>query len=678
MRISSRYLVSFMKRALGLVSFFFLFACEQPPDCEEGWVAGDDGACHCGAADGPICGEADVCVAESAACATPSCGDGTRWAAGAPAFRDATDDWGLRALGVEGVRLTVTDIDGDGWADLEVRRGRTGVDDFAETTSRNTFLLRNTGDGRFEDVTEASGILTRRQAEPGGRPVQVVAWGDVDNDGDLDVYTGVSTEDLEAVGNETSELLLNDGAGVFTLTAASNGLRRMDAVDAPAGASFVDVDHDGLLDLWVPEHNYSGSRGIYLQNDRLWRGDGGGGFTDVTDAFGLTTQDWMDHETLNMGLGHTRAWSANACDLDGDGFAELLASSYGRSPNHLWHAMGGAGYVNRSVESGYAYDGDLTWEDNQFARCFCQSNRAAEGCADVPAPLVSCSDNWNHDNDRNPWRLGGNSGATICGDLDNDGDLDLFTTEIRHWWAGAGSDGSEVLVNDGAATFSRPGDEALGLAIAQDGATWDEGHMTAAIFDFDNDGWNDIYLGASDYAGNRGRLYHNETDGSLAFVEVAPSEGIDHNRSHGVVVADFDRDGDLDVVVGHSRARCDASGPNDCYERPQVRFFENLAGDGGNFVQLDLEGGEGTNRAAIGARVTITAGGVTQTQEVGGGHGHYGAQNDRVLHFGLGAACEAEVSVRWPDGALTTETASVQSGLRYHWRQGERPAIVVD
>ncbi|MEQ8887449.1 MAG: hypothetical protein RID93_07435, partial [Sandaracinaceae bacterium] len=61
-----------MKRALGLVSFFFLFACEQPPDCEEGWVAGDDGACHCGAADGPICAEADVCVAESAACATPS------------------------------------------------------------------------------------------------------------------------------------------------------------------------------------------------------------------------------------------------------------------------------------------------------------------------------------------------------------------------------------------------------------------------------------------------------------------------------------------------------------------------------------------------------------------------------------------------------------------------------
>ena len=307
-----------------------------------------------------------------------------------------------------------------------------------------------------------------------------------------------------------------------------------------------------------------------------------------------------------------------------------------------------------------------------------QSNRSAEGCADVGAPLISCANNWNHDNDRNPWRLGGNSGATVCGDLDNDGDLDLFTTEIRHWWAGAGSDGSEVLVNDGGATFTRPGDEALGLAITHDGTTWDEGHMTAAVFDFDNDGWNDIYLGASDYAGNRGRLYHNETDGSLAFVEVSPDVGIDHNRSHGVVVADFDRDGDLDVIVGHSRARCDASGPNDCYERPQVRFFENLAGDGGNFVQLALEGGEGTNRAAIGARVTVTAGGVTQTQEVGGGHGHYGAQNDMVLHFGLGAACEAEVTVRWPDGALTTETASVQSGLRYRWRQGESPAIVVD
>jgi hypothetical protein len=324
--------------------------------------------------------------------------------------------------------------------------------------------------------------------------------------------------------------------------------------------------------------------------------------------------------------------------------------------------------------SGYAYDQSFTWEDNQFARCFCQANRSAEGCADVPAPLITCgTPNWNHANDRRPWRLGGNSGATICGDVDNDGDLDLFTTEIRHWWAGSGADGSELLVNDGATdpVFDRPGDAALGLEIAHGSGNWDEGHMTAAILDFDNDAWPDLYLGASDYPGNRGLLYHQSS--ALSFVEVAPAEGIDHNRSHGVVVADFDRDGDLDVIVGHSRARCGP--PNDCYATSQLRFFENLAGDGGNYVQLALEGAPGGNRGAVGARVRVTAGSVTQTQEVEGGHGHYGAQNDRVLHFGLGAACEAEVEVRWPDGTLTEERFTLPAGHRYQVRQGWLPTV---
>ncbi len=656
-------------------------ACESGPcdevTCGAGQMcAPSDGLCHCGVAStgavGPVCAPDDTCQPDLAVCMPAAvCGGGTRWAPGTSAFRDATDAWGLR--GVVGVKLSVTDVDGDGWADLEVRRGAARLED--DPAVRRTWLLRNTGE-RFEDITAASGLLARRLAEPGGRPVDVVAWGDVDNDGDLDVFTGAPTSDLEASGGETTELLLNDGAGVFTLTDASNALRRPDDIDAPAGASFVDVDHDGLLDLWVPEHNYSGASGmLYLQNDRLYRGDGTGLFSDVTDAMGMTTLGWSSSDDLNMGLSHTRAWSALACDLNGDGFSELLASSYGRSPNHLWQARpGGVGFDNRSVASGYAYDDDLSWQDNQFARCFCASNRMAEGCADVPSPLLSCArPNWSHERDREPWRLGGNSGATICADIDNDGDMDLMTGEIRHWWAGSGADGGEILVNDGTATFTRPGDDATGLAIDHGTTSWDEGHMTGAVFDFDNDGWPDVYVGGSDYAGNRGRLYQQES--ALSFREVSVADGIDHNRSHGVVVADFDRDGDLDVIVGHSRARCDAALPNDCYETSQVRFFENLAGDGGNFVQVRLEGGPGTNRSAIGARVRVTAGGVTQTQEVGGGHGLYGTQNDLVLHFGLGAACEAEVEVRWPDAALTVERFTLPAGHRFDLVQGQAPSV---
>ncbi len=669
-------------RASSFVSLLLLAACSDPcaaVTCGAGAMCSpDDGQCHCGS-DGLICAQGESCDLANAECVAPIpeavCGPGTRWTAGTTAFREATSEWNL--TGVEGVRLSVTDIDGDGWADLEVRRGTVGIEDFSSPDGRHTWLLRNDGEGHFEDVTESSGFLARRNG-PGGRPMTIAAWGDVDNDGDLDAYTGLDTQDWDAVGMELSEILLNDGTGHFTLGPADNPIRNADTVDVPAGASFVDIDHDGDLDLWVPQHNSTGASGnITLRQDRAWLGDGTGRFADATEALGMITADWIDQDLMDMGLAHTRAWSANACDLNGDGFAELLAGSYGRSPNHLWQARfadGGVTYQNRSVAAGYAYDDDLTWQDNQFARCFCQANPTAEDCAGVPPPVLVCSDNWNHDTDRRPWRLGGNSGATICGDIDNDGDIDLFTTEIKHWWAGSGADGSEVLVNDGASdpVFARPGDDALGLAIDHSSElSWDEGHMTAAILDFDNDGWPDIYLGASDYAGNYGHLYHQES--ALSFVEVPPAQGIEHNRSHGVIVADFDRDGDLDVIVGHSRARCDATLPNDCYPTSQVRFFENLAGDGGNFLQIELEGSGGTNRAAIGARVIVRAGGVTQTQEVGGGHGHFGSQNDRVLHFGLGAACEAEVEVRWPDAEHSVETFTLPAGHRFRWPQGRPP-----
>jgi len=586
------------------------------------------------------------------------CSAGTKFTPGTPVFREVTAERGL--AGVRGQRMNVVDFDRDGYPDLLVRQGALGVDDWG--ANRKNWLLHNKGDGTFEDVTQSSGLFAMRGSATGGRPVSVVAFGDVDNDGDLDAYTGTVTSNTTTSANQVSEIMLNDGAGHFTFGPTQSDVRAVGRIDTVAGASFVDYDRDGKLDLWVPQHNYDSAGSIVPQQAHLYRGDGAGAFTDVTAAVGLTTKPWTTAD-LNAGLAHPRAWASLACDLNGDGSPELLAPSYGRSPNHLYQATGTGTYANRSVASGYAYDTNQSWQDNQFARCYCKSNPAATGCSGAPAPLITCSNNWNHATDREPYRLGGNSATTSCGDLDNDGDMDLLTGEIKHWWAGAGSDGSEVLINTGAASvaFERPGDAALGLAITQTATAWDEGHMTNALFDFDNDGWLDIYQGASDYAGNRGRLYHQTS--KLAFAEVAMTDFFSHFRSHGVATADFDRDGDLDIVVGHSLARCDA----ECRPTDEIRMFENTLGSAGNWVQLTLAApsGSGANGAAIGARVKITSGGITQTREVGGGYGHYGAQDDMTVHVGLGSACDATVEVRWPDAALTTTTHALEAGRRY-------------
>lgn len=623
------------------------------------------------------------------------CTAGTRWGKGTQVFRDSTAAWGLDTLKVEGGRITAADVDGDGWADLMVRRGGGRSDDFAPGGVRHSWLLHNDAKGHFEDRTQASGLATPRLPANAarGRPYEVVLFADVDNDGDADAFSGLSTVDQTIALGETTELLLGGAGGTFTLGAATSPVRRAGIVEVPTSAAFTDFDRDGNLDLWVTEHNLPNGT---MQQDRLYRGDGAGGFLEATGEAGLTTLDWTDVTAMNEGRAHARAWAGAACDLNGDSLPELLTASYGRAPNHLWQARREGGrivYGNRSVDSGYAYDDDFSWKDNYFARCFCMKNETEPGCEGV-LPASGCSqENWNHATDRQRFRQGGNSGSTVCSDLDNDGDIDLVTSEIKHSWAGAGSDGAELLINSGEADvrFTRPGGAATGVVVPhpdesvtashpdktcalRNSTDWNEGIITANVLDFDNDGWPDVLLAGTDYPGNKALLYHQ--DEKLKFSLVPITEGLDHHRALGVVVADFDRDGDLDLVIGHSRARCDKCGPDDCYATTQVRFFENVLGDGGNWLQLDLEGAAGTNRDAIGARVSVSANGVTQTQEIGGGFGHTGAQNDKVLHFGLGTACEADVVVRWPNGRETAEIVHLPAGHRFRLREGSAPQAV--
>ncbi len=610
-----------------------------------------------------------------------SCTAGTQYSTGTAVFVERTAEMGLEAMEIQGTGLTVGDIDGDGYADVFVRRGTSNPDIFepGDLQGRHAWLLRNDGGDGFTDVTITSGVLATRSTYPIdlGRPLHVVAFGDVDNDGDQDLYTGLDTRTVRSVDwalgldvNETSELLLNDGAGNFILAPEDTALRGAGAAGDPSGATFVDFNRDGRLDFWQGQGGYQS-----ILQDRLYQNIGDAQFADVTEENGMITRPWTNANlaAVGRGEGQTMAWSSTACDLNNDGWPELLTSSYGRAPNHLWQG-GPSGYLNRSVASGYAFDEDTSFETNEMFRCWCTGAGAAEpDCEGVGNPRVGCDNaRWNHASDTLPFRMGGNSGATLCADFTGDGELDLYTTEIKHWWAGDGADAAELLVNTGEddVRLVRPGRVATGLDQPHQTVAWDEGNISAGHIDFDNDGRLDIYVGGTDYPGTRGLLFHNQSTADSAAFQLMPFEDyFDHTRSHSVAVSDFDRDGDLDMIVGHSRMRC--GGADDCRPTSQIRYFENQFAQVGNWIQLDLSGAQGTNRGAVGARVTITIDGRTLVQEVGGGYGHKGAQTDRVLHFGLGAGCVAEVSVRWPNADLTTEQFTLGAGRRYLLQQGE-------
>ncbi|HND29581.1 MAG TPA: VCBS repeat-containing protein, partial [Myxococcota bacterium] len=275
--------------------------------------------------------------------------------------------------------------------------------------------------------------------------------------------------------------------------------------------------------------------------------------------------------------------------------------------------------------------------DNLWYACYCESNSCD------PAPTRSCGgsfpDNyWTPGRDDQPVRLNGNSFTTVCGDIDNDGDMDLYTTEILHQWAGFSADGSQLLLNDGTGHFERIDNENNGLTRPRPRqGDWNEGDLHAAFFDFDNDGWKDILLSSSDYEKTQLWLWRQVSPG--VFLEVSDATGLNQPWPAGVAVADFDRDGDLDVVTGSSNARSGTP-----WTTRQAHLYLNDSPPG-NWIRLE--------GFPIGTQVTVTAGGISQTQEVSGGYGHFGIQNDLPLQFGLGSVCQVDqVQARYPGGKV--------------------------
>ncbi|MBM4359287.1 MAG: CRTAC1 family protein [Deltaproteobacteria bacterium] len=609
------------------------------------------------------------------------------------------------------------DLDGDGYPDLVTTGGEGfptrpamatgGRRDTAGSRTRNVFMNRPdpkdpSGKKRiFVDATEASNLLATRDGK-GGYAFGVASLGDVDNDGDLDVAVGPSDPGQGArPSDDPAAVMLNDGKGHFTLGPEGTDLDQVKGFASPTCA-LLDYDKDGALDYLPGTFTFPPPN---FKPPVLLRGSGDGGFSNVAAALGLPKVC-----KVPVGAAPTCApmYGLSACDLDMDGDQDILFASYGREPNQIWRNDGSV-FTEVGIATGLAYDERQDFSDDESYRCYCKNRPGA--CDPQPPephpaicegfgfqlcqkgkcifdPKTSCASDdecfgdgrgWTPGYSDVPWHLGGNNYALACGDVDNDGDMDVMTGTIRHGDVGSASDPSELCLNDAApgsplGKFRRPGPKATGIdrPSVEKGIGWNTGDLTTTMVDLDNDGLKDIYICSSDYPQNHGWVFRQKADHT--FEDVTETSGIGQDQSRGIAFFDFDHDGDLDVAIGTSTARVGG--------HATLRVYENLAGQDRNWVQVVLEGGGlgKTNRSAVGALVKVTANGVTQQQEIQGGHASSATQNELVLTFGLGGACAIEkVEVRWLDAANTVQSfANVAPNYRVRITEGKDEVVYVE
>jgi hypothetical protein len=404
------------------------------------------------------------------------------------------------------------DFDGDGDADL-----------YVTNASGNAYhLYRNNGNGTFTDVAGAAGVTG------GGGTGEQAVWGDYDNDGDLDLYVAV-------IG--TNLLYRNNGNSTFTNVAAAAGVATSGA--GSLGASWADYDGDGWLDLFV---------GTIDDNDRLYRNNGNGTFTDQAASAGV---GGAGEDTFGGAFG----------DYDGDGDADLFVH-YDGDANRL-----------------FANDGDGTFTE-------------------VTTPEMQ--------------EPGVRSWGASWTDYDHDGDLDLYVTTL-------GSP-CRLFRNVGGVFYER------GAAAGVNTAGSQTSHVAA---DFDNDLDDDIYVGAFDEP----NLFYDNMTGAAFFNS---GKIADNLQARSITTTDLEGDGDIDLYVVLS------NGNNLLYRNDSPA---------GNWIRLRLQGVQ-SNRAAIGATVTLKSGGHRYVQQVTGGTG-YLSQNDLRLSFLLNTLAGPDTfDIRWPSGAF--------------------------
>ena len=433
---------------------------------------------------------------------------------------------------------------------------------------------------RFTDVTDEAGIAARGYG-------MGVAAGDYDNDGRVDIY-------LTRFG--PNQMFRNRGDGTFADVTAETGTGDP-GLSVPA--TFFDYDRDGWLDLFVGNYlNYSLETHwqCYAQSgpadycppevspplpDRLFRNLGDGTFADVTLEAGMGRE-------YGPGLG------ASAADFDNDGWLDLFVAN-DQQENQLWINQRDGTFRNRALLWGTAL--------------------GATGVAKADMGVDAA-------------------------DFDNDGDEDLFVTELT-------GQGSTLYVNDGGMFRDRSagrGIRAASLPYTGFGAGW---------LDIDNDGWLDVVavngtvtLDLEAYGPDnpfalqqRNQVFRNR--GGARFEDVTDLAGAAFalsEVSRGAAFGDVDNDGDTDVLVANG------AGP--------VRLLVNEVGQRRHWIGLRLVGRE-TPRDMLGARVAVTLPDGSTRWRRARADGSYASANDPRVIVGLGESDgPPRVRVTWPGGSV--------------------------
>jgi len=437
-------------------------------------------------------------------------------------------------------------------------------------------------------------------------------------------------------GKLSNRLYRNNGDGTFTDVTEKAGVGGNGAVSS--GCSAADYDNDGHVDLYVL--NYNGNI--------LYHNNGDGTFTDVTKKAGLESNRWglsavwFDYNND----GYLDVFVGNYLLYDDGKFRDFYPAagypgplSYSGQPNALYRNNGDGTFTDVTKEAGlYKPDGramsvtvadfrnigllDIFVADDAMENYFFENTGKGTFVEKAVNFGLAFGENGQ----------GVSSMGPVVGDVNRDGLLDIFIPNLNYCILF-----QQALVNGRRTFFDRTVVTGLSQALGQY-AGWG-----AVMFDYDNDGWLDLFIAHGDahheYV-EEASLMRNKGDGT--FEDVSDRSGQYFKEKYvgrGVAWADIDNDGDIDLLVVNLN------------DSPKL-----LRNDGGNrnnglTVDAKLKFPTGT-RDAIGARVTVTTGKLKQIEDLIPSRG-YMSQGDPRLHFGLGQAAYADlVEIRWPDGAV--------------------------